>query len=98
MYGVHPSVCLSTHPSVYPICLFFHVFPIRPQQQHAAGLLLWARQAGDMDYSLHVAEAQCTVANVGLPRFQQLTTAWFVWLLGYQRVGMCIWSRSAGHR
>jgi len=31
------------------------VCPIFPQQQHAAGLLLWARQAGDIDRLLQTA-------------------------------------------
>jgi len=30
------------------------VCPIRPLQQHAAGLLLWAQLAGDIDRLLHV--------------------------------------------
>ena len=42
--GVRLSVCPSVRPSVCPI---------RPLQQSAAGLLLWARRAGDIDRLLH---------------------------------------------
>ena len=39
------------------------VCPIRPLQQHAAGLLLWAQPAGDVDQLLHGAQ-QCSVWRV----------------------------------
>jgi len=44
--GVRPSVCPS-------VCL---------SQQRAAGLLLWARRAGDVDRLLHDVEAAQRVA------------------------------------
>jgi len=42
--GTARVVCMSVRLSVCPI---------RPLQQRAAGLLLWARQAGDIDRLLH---------------------------------------------
>ena len=46
--------CLSVCPSVCPI--------YRPLQQRAAGLLLWALQAGDIDRLLHGASAAAGAA------------------------------------
>ena len=42
--GTARVVCVSVRLSVCPI---------RPLQQRAAGLLLWARRAGDIDRLLH---------------------------------------------
>jgi len=43
---------VSVRPFVRPI--------YRPLQQRAAGLLLWARRAGDIDRSLQQATAPCS--------------------------------------
>jgi len=46
------SVCQSVCPTVCHTCLLL--------QQHVAGLLLWAQQAGDIDRFLH---GRCSAAN-----------------------------------
>jgi len=51
-YGVRPFVRSS-------------VCSIRPLQQSAAGLLLWARPAADIDRLLHGAQQAARRANAG---------------------------------
>jgi len=49
-YSIHPSVHLSVRPSV-SVCQ--SVYSIRPLQQCAAGLLLWARWVKNIYLLLH---------------------------------------------
>jgi len=75
---VELSLCngtVSVRPSV---CLLVRLFvcSIRPLQQRAAGLLLWARWVGDIDRLLHGrapqqhgAAARCAAANAGSATF-----------------------------
>ena len=44
------------------------VCPVRPPQQRAAGLLLWARWVGDLDQLQHGAQQQMRV----VPRFERV--------------------------
>jgi len=45
-----------------------YVCPVRPLQQRAAGLLLWARWVGDIDQLQHGAQQQMRV----VPRFERV--------------------------
>jgi len=68
--GTARVVCVSVRMSVCPI---------RPLQQRAAGLLLWARRAGDIDRLLHGRRRSSTGPQHGepqkmraVPLFQQM--------------------------
>jgi len=47
------------------------VCPIRPLQQRAAGLLLWARRAGDIDRLLHGRRRSSTGPQHGEPQMMR---------------------------
>ena len=76
MYGAeldadHPVIGMRSRVRVAFRCpsLCPSVCPIRPLQQRAAGLLLWARWVGEIVRLLHGAAAGRAAANTGSTTF-----------------------------